>query len=582
MKKLLVLFLVGLFCISLVNAGAFDFNKKTFDKSVGEYGKVTIDDWFGFGKQAEFQLTKNTKICPEGNCEALIPEFIMHEKGVLIEDIRFIGNQPQSYQIYVNDKSYKVGTEVNKGTYNVRIEGNLKILQTTDWQIKVAGIWIEEYALWTSSDGLKMYYALDETSGVVVDRLGLNNGTNSGADRGIAGILNNSFDFEKSENDYVDIPQTDYTDFTVNAWLNPETNFEWAWGTIVADQDGDDRITIKTSDGVTLHVNGVEYIGTGLTSHPGQWKMYTFIRVGNQFMVYINGTQIGVNDTVNTDTFTLDSIARRQGASSIGYFDGKMDEIGFWNRSLSEDEIFELYNGGGGLGFGATEIITTLNAPDDNTLFLTPNILFNASSNVGVVTISNMSLWTNQSGTFEPVNFTTGLSGTSNESTWNHNLGGEGNYLWNVQSCDSDGDCGFASTNRTVSVDSTSPIVDITYPTTLINFHEGGNNISLNWTVSDANLDSCWYEYQGINTTVTCLDLNVSIELSDYNNRTINFWVNDSLNNFANDSSTWIYNLWEDSQTYDASVTEGSTGNFTAIDKLYKFKLEFNHCIYMV
>jgi len=37
MKKLLVLFLVGLFCISLVNAGAFDFNKKTFDKSVGEY-----------------------------------------------------------------------------------------------------------------------------------------------------------------------------------------------------------------------------------------------------------------------------------------------------------------------------------------------------------------------------------------------------------------------------------------------------------------------------------------------------------------------------------------------------------------
>jgi len=51
-------------------------------------------------------------------------------------------------------------------------------------------------------------------------------------------------------------------------------------------------------------------------------------------MVYINGTQIGVNDTVNTGTFSIDSIARRQGVSSIGYFDGKMDEIGFWNRSF--------------------------------------------------------------------------------------------------------------------------------------------------------------------------------------------------------------------------------------------------------
>jgi len=62
-----------------------------------------------------------------------------------------------------------------------------------------------------------------------------------------------------------------------------------------------------------------------------------------------------------------------------------------------------------------------------------------------------MSLWTNQSGTFEPVNFTTGLSGTSNESTWNHNLGGEGNYLWNVQSCDSNGDCTGGNLSGTAS-----------------------------------------------------------------------------------------------------------------------------------
>ncbi len=37
-------------------------------------------------------------------------------------------------------------------------------------------------------------------------------------------------------------------------------------------------------------------------------------------------------------------------------------------------------------------------------------------------------------------------------------------------------------------------------------------------------------------------------------------WANDSVGNTANISSTWTYNLWEDSQTYDPSVTEVQLG----------------------
>jgi len=89
-------------------------------------------------------------------------------------------------------------------------------------------------------------------------------------------------------------------------------------------------------------------------------------------------------------------------------------------------------------------------------------------------------------------------------------------------------------------------------------------NLIAYWTF-DETTGTCWYEYQGTNTTVTCADLNASFMANDFNNKTIMLWANDSVGNTANISSTWTYNLWEDSQTYDPSVTEGSTGNFTAL-----------------
>lgn len=75
---------------------------------------------------------------------------------------------------------------------------------------------------------------------------------------------------------------------------------------------------------------------------------------------------------------------------------------------------------------------------------------------------------------------------------------------WTCQACDTDGMCGFASENRTLSVDITPPDITILYPTGNIPYGYMGQNISLNYSITDANIDSCWYNYGAGNVTIPC------------------------------------------------------------------------------
>ena len=77
--------------------------------------------------------------------------------------------------------------------------------------------------------------------------------------------------------------------------------------------------------------------------------------------------------------------------------------------------------------------------------------------------------------------------------------------IWNVEACDSDGDCGFALNNRTVLVDTEAPSITITSPSALVDFASATSTLNLNWTVTDDNSDSCWYNYnfEGDGSTAT-------------------------------------------------------------------------------
>jgi hypothetical protein len=67
--------------------------------------------------------------------------------------------------------------------------------------------------------------------------------------------------------------------------------------------------------------------------------------------------------------------------------------------------------------------------------------------------------------------------------------------LWNMEYCDSDGDCGFSETNRTFSIDGTAPTITLNYPTSLIDYGAVNGTLQLNFTATDTNLDYCGFGY---------------------------------------------------------------------------------------
>ena len=133
--------------------------------------------------------------------------------------------------------------------------------------------------------------------------------------------------------------------------------------------------------------------------------------------------------------------------------------------------------------------------------------------------------------------------------------------LWTFEACDGDGDCGFATENRTVSVDATAPSITINEPTTTENIGYYNQNQTLNWTITDTNLDSCWFTYNMTNTSLTCGDNNYSFTLEDgvYN---ITMWANDSVGNVNSSFIEWNYTILVLAESHSDPVPEGSEQTF--------------------
>ena len=88
-----------------------------------------------------------------------------------------------------------------------------------------------------------------------------------------------------------------------------------------------------------------------------EWLMITANYSSNSFKIYING----INETITNTSLTQDNCSQNDFqiggfyqtnsncGSSIGFsqmFDGFIDDIGIWNRALTDCEIKNLYNGG--------------------------------------------------------------------------------------------------------------------------------------------------------------------------------------------------------------------------------------------
>jgi len=134
-------------------------------------------------------------------------------------------------------------------------------------------------------------------------------------------------------------------------------------------------------------------------------------------------------------------------------------------------------------------------------------------------------------------------------------------YL-NATTCTTTGQCNSTET-RHYLIDVTEPIINITYPTETINYHVINTNLDLNWTAIDTHLDSCWYNYNETNTTVTCGDNTTTINITDYSIRNVTLYANDTFGNENSVTRSWDYLVFENSRTFSNSTLIGTLEDFT-------------------
>jgi hypothetical protein len=213
----------------------------------------------------------------------------------------------------------------------------------------------------TLNNGLIAYYNFEENSAFVKDLVnGIHNATNNGAILSANGIIGNSF-FLMGANENVVIPYHQEFDFgtnsfTISGWFNPSDLSNprivvdsWGFGPHFGIRVGEsnNRVSFLAKDGG----NGVQLSHSSSTYTNGTWLLISLVidRQTQRAKLYVNGLLeanelfIGVGSlTTNQPIFI--------GDSSYQYpnFRGNIDEIGIWNRALTQFEILQLYNNGTG------------------------------------------------------------------------------------------------------------------------------------------------------------------------------------------------------------------------------------------
>jgi len=555
----------------------------------------------------------------------------------------------------------KIGNDVPKGEVRIGLATDVGGKDYIDGVWKIAGQQVSKHAEWTESlnTDIVAYWPFANASDVTGNghNLGANEGTPaytaSGCKIGSCFSSTNGNNLNLNGDGEVDFGYGD-NDFTWSVWVLYDnvavSGYFFGRGATYSASTGNDGANTDYWGADWWSPSGAK---TGAIGSSGTWYQYTMVydasesnltlwKDASPFFDFDLGT-IQLGGAIDTNFGT-------RGASDYD-LNGKMDEMGYWNRALSNSEVVQLYNGGTGMtyiaeftsapnitfpenttyvyelssinytqggnaycwyslngGANSTPVVAGVNftglssgggsstwtvyCNDTSNVVLQDTVTFfveagvetflkspvdalsttdttiefevNASASGGA-TLRNQTIYLYYSNsTLLTTNYST-ISGLTSSRKFNYTFA-DGAYIWNAIT-EANSSTIFVNdwdTNRTFTVDSTAPIITITYPTTAIDFFKVNNNLRINWTVSDvtAGLDLCWIEYQSVNTTVTCNNNGTLINITNSNDKSAIFYANDTLGNEASNSFNWSYKVFWNSETFNATVYESQTQTY--------------------
>lgn len=217
-------------------------------------------------------------------------------------------------------------------------------------------------------DNLVAYWDMGEASGNAIDVHDDNDLTETNGTIGsAAGKVGNCRDFEAGDTEYFTLADnadlsTGDIDFTWQVWFNAETlaNFPVLFNKGVSSGTREYVLFYNTSTSrlnfIVQGTAGAE--STAVANNAGALSTGTWYCVHCWHDSVNNEIGIAVNaGTPDTDPHTA-GVLDGAGAFSIGsspsqslYFDGLIDEVGFWKRVLTSGERTSLYNSGNGLAY---------------------------------------------------------------------------------------------------------------------------------------------------------------------------------------------------------------------------------------
>jgi len=258
-----------------------------------------------------------------------------------------------------------------------------------------------------------------------------------------------------------------------------------------------------------------------------EWQMSTITYNGTDVCHYRNGTlDKCASQTGNIDSSSTSLLIGALRNPTSNNYNGLLDEFGFWNRSLTQEEITLLWNDGDGLGYQEYTLIEIeLLTPANNTITSDTEITFSGNvTDGGSLGIKNVSLLINGEINDTQVSSLEGLY------SWNDTTLSEGSYNWSMIVFDDD------STQHNSSVwyftiDTTDPVIQGKMNVTNTAW---GEDVRVDYNITDnVELDECWYEYDGSNTTIICgteQDFDFTTVTDEY---TLTIWANDTAGNIA-------------------------------------------------
>ena len=135
----------------------------------------------------------------------------------------------------------------------------------------------------------------------------------------------------------------------------------------------------------------------------------------------------------------------------------------------------------------------------------------------------------------------------------------EGKHNWTMEACDAVS-C-VNATARNFTIDTTPPDVLVIFPNGEVDSFSIGDNLFLNWSINDTNLDSCWSSYDGTNTSLTCTD-NQTTFTPVLGQQNLIIYANDTLGNLGSDFTSWTYGFLENNVSVNFFVNETASEDF--------------------